>query len=558
MPRLAPTVLIALLALSPAALSPAGAQDPGPLPRVTWRVQLKGKAVGQEVVSVAAIGSAHVYRSHGELQITQTPFHYDQELRVAGPEQQLLGYALRSAQIQAAARPVAGGVELEVAYGAGQDAQRGKKVVAPGKGPFLLLDSLVPSHYEVLGALARRQDFPFPVVVLTPQSSAGLQGTFTPGRTFEAKVWGQMRSVREGRLAVGKLSATVVYDRERDAVYRVEDSQGYVAEVDGWPVPYREELVHFESGAEQIEATLTLPGGTRASAPTLLVLPGSGPGDRDQSIGPNKPLRDLARDLARRGVATLRYDKWGYRLNKVLSSGDRDRVRAARQAWVELTFAGEYLDDARAAIAWLSRRPEVSRVGVLGHSLGAVAAADVASLDSRVSAVVLLSGPARPMDELVVEQTAFQLGLTQPPKLVATQTRRMQDLFAKVRAGQLPDQVNVYGASAHYWREVLARPLLPELLKGLAQPVLVLQGSEDCQVSPERDYPRLVAALEARRREEDGHALLKGLNHLLMDTQGRKSTGLEYYLSRHELAPEVAKHVAQWLEKQWSRGKDQR
>ncbi len=57
-----------------------------------------------------------------------------------------------------------------------------------------------------------------------------------------------------------------------------------------------------------LPATLTLPSG-EGHFPAVLLVAGSGPNDRDETIGPNKPFRDLAQGLAAADIASLRYDK---------------------------------------------------------------------------------------------------------------------------------------------------------------------------------------------------------------------------------------------------------
>jgi pimeloyl-ACP methyl ester carboxylesterase len=537
--------VIRALALLILLTAPLLAQDaPGPRQEVEWEIRLKGKRIGHATTLSAMDGAVRVLSSKAQLKITKVPFAYLQELRVAAKDLSLVRYTLRSESVQAKALPTPKGVQLQVTYGKGKEAKQGsREVAAVANTPLVVLDTLVHAHYEVLGSLARRKKAPFEVLVVSPQSTSAVKGHFTPGKAFTVVIDGATRRVREGVLAVGKLNTKLVYDRDLERVYRVEDSQGYTALVVGWPEAYRELDVLC---APELEAVLTIPGGTRAPAPTLVFLPGSGPQDRHGTVGPNAPLRDLARGLAAEGVASLRFDKSGYRLKRDLSSGDRARVKLARTRWFQTTFDSEYLVDARAALAWVRRRPEVSHPFVLGHSLGAVAASEIASLDSSVRGVVLLAGPARPLDVLTLEQSRFQLerrGLGK--KVVEARLAPIRELFAGVRKGSVPERANVFGASALYWRDLFARPSLPATLARLKSPVLVLQGKKDCQVSAERDYALLIAALEGRKNPADASRLYPDLNHLFMAVKGQ-STG-EEYLRLGKLHPALSKHIAEWV-----------
>ena len=110
-----------------------------------------------------------------------------------------------------------------------------------------------------------------------------------------------------------------------------------------------------------LPGSLAVPSGTAPSAIAVLVH-GSGPNDRDETIGPNKPFRDLAWGLGTRGIATLRYDK-------------RTRVFGARFAALPApTLDDEVVDDAVAALASASERVAGAPLFVVGHSEGALLA----------------------------------------------------------------------------------------------------------------------------------------------------------------------------------------
>ena len=158
------------------------------------------------------------------------------------------------------------------------------------------------------------------------------------------------------------------------------------------PVPYREEEVSFENGDIHLEGTLTLPEGG-GPFPAVVMITGSGPQDRDEVVYGFPIFRVLADGLTRRGIAALRYDDRGV-------GGSTGSVSGSTTA----DFAG----DALAGIARLAEHPDIdpARVGLLGHSEGAVVAPIAAARSEAVRFVVLLAGSTVPGTEILYEQSA--------------------------------------------------------------------------------------------------------------------------------------------------------
>src|SRR5262249_26794773 len=155
------------------------------------------------------------------------------------------------------------------------------------------------------------------------------------------------------------------------------------------PDTFRETEVTVGAADWPLPGTLTLPRGDGPFAAVVLVH-GSGPHDRDETIGPNKPFRDLAWGLASQGVAVLRYEK-------------RTSEHGAR--FVQLKdpgFKEELLDDAVAAAAVLRKHKEIDprRIFILGHSLGAFWAPRLGTLDPDLAGLVVLAGNTRPLEDL--------------------------------------------------------------------------------------------------------------------------------------------------------------
>lgn len=297
------------------------------------------------------------------------------------------------------------------------------------------------------------------------------------------------------------------------------------------PDAFREKEVTVGSGEWALPGTLTMPVGP-GPHPAVVLVHGSGPHDRDETIGPNKPFCDLAWGLASRGVAVLRYEK-------------RTKAHAARLASARsITLNEEVVDDAVAAVALLRRTSGVDprRVYVLGHSLGAMLAPKIGRAAPGVAGLVLLAGPARPVSELLLEQFRYLAGLdgeVSPEE--QAQIDEVARALARVRDGSAPDDEPLLGVTAGYWRE-FERYDAPADAAALKLPMLILQGGRDYQVTV-ADFELWKRKLGKRR--DVVLELYPDLNHLFMTGAGR-STPAEYDAPGH-VAEDVVRDVATWV-----------
>src|SRR5439155_12086266 len=152
--------------------------------------------------------------------------------------------------------------------------------------------------------------------------------------------------------------------------------------------PYVAEEVTVQTPmGHTLAGTLTLPKGASAAhrAGAIVTITGSGPQERDEAIGLQgyRPFRQYADSLGRRGIAVLRMD---------------DRGTAASKGTFHGATSADFAEDIRAGLAYLRTRPEIdsTRLGLLGHSEGALIAPMVAAKEPALRALVLLAGIARP------------------------------------------------------------------------------------------------------------------------------------------------------------------
>lgn len=289
-----------------------------------------------------------------------------------------------------------------------------------------------------------------------------------------------------------------------------------------------------------LPATLTLPQGGGPFAAVVLVA-GSGAHDRDESLGPNKPFRDIARGLAARGIASLRYDKRSFAYaDKMAADPDPtideevtvDAVTAARQ------LAG-------------TAHIDPNRVFVLGHSLGAMMAPRIGQRDAKLAGLIMLAAPARPLLDVSAEQVrelSQRMGATKAQTAASEQAIDSErELLARADP-QHPPAGRFSGVPQSYWLSLHAYDQVA-VAKTLAMPMLLLQGGSDFQVSPTLDYERWKKVLAHDSRVS--FHLYPGLSHLFMPA-GKSGTPADYEKAGH-VDTRVIADIARWIKAQPAR-----
>ncbi len=300
---------------------------------------------------------------------------------------------------------------------------------------------------------------------------------------------------------------------------------------------FKEEEVIVGSGEWSLHGTLSVPSG-EGPFPALVLVHGSGPNDRDETIGPNKPFRDLAWGLASKGVAVLRYEK-------------RTKEHASKllAQLGTLTVKEETIDDALAAVALLRQTKSVdpNRIYVLGHSLGGMLVPRIGRLDAGIAGFVVLAGATRPLVDMMLEQTTYILGLkgalSGADKKKLDEIRNQVDKIKNLKQSDVGSSETILAAPPSYWLDLRGYDP-PEVARTLAHPMLVLQGERDYQVTMV-DFERWKAALSGRSNVE--FKSYPKLNHLFIEGDG-KSVPSEYDKSGH-VASYVVGDIAQWIKK---------
>ena len=296
-------------------------------------------------------------------------------------------------------------------------------------------------------------------------------------------------------------------------------------------------LCPCDSGTCGLPGTLTLPVGAKA-APGVVLVHGSGPNDRDETVGSHRPFKDLAWGLAGRGIAVLRYEK----RTRIL------KTRLDAVAIEAMTLKEETISDASAGVRLLRGTPGIDpdRVFVLGHSLGGAALPRIGAADPSIAGFISLAGAARPLEDILIEQVRY-LARMDPGTSSAKQNeiarlevqiRRVKTLKAgdRVDRSELPEQIPVA-----YWLDLAQNPWL-KIAEHERRSYLVLQGERDHNVT-RADVQLWRSAL--RDNPAARFKTYPKLNHLFSAGDG-PSTPAEYQQPGHvdgEVVTDIADFV---------------
>ena len=286
----------------------------------------------------------------------------------------------------------------------------------------------------------------------------------------------------------------------------------------------------------ELPGILTIPKG-EGPFPAVVLVHGSGPSDRDETIGNLKPFRDLAEGLAELGIAVYRFDKRTYVYTAEMAA---DR---------QITLVDESIDDAAAAVQLLAtvERIDPARIVVLGHSLGgnAVPAIDQALKDQPVQACgyVMMAASPRPLDELIREQYDYLYSLL--PEITSQQQSEKDWMFSELDKlkdlDSLTDADTVAGIYAPYWKWLAGYDVLGTAAQ-IAKPCLLLQGEEDYQVTM-ADFG---IWKEAFGGKENWRLIsYPGLTHPF--TAGQKEEGSAAYMRDAKVDPRVIQDIAAFV-----------
>ncbi len=331
------------------------------------------------------------------------------------------------------------------------------------------------------------------------------------------------------------------------------------------PFPYESRELTFPGGGQDVmlSGTLTVPEG-KGPHPAVVLITGSGPQDRDETLLGHKPFAVLADHLTRRGIAVLRYD-------------DRGVGRSTGEFGVALT--DDFAADAKAAAEFLGKQEAIdpARIGLIGHSEGALAAPIVAAESRGISFVVLLAGPGVDGRETLKAQLrAILKSAGVEDKMVELQSQTQGQLLDAVVADAKPEDAKAllrrlmalqsgdvdpaperlaaikdeaveqgYAQMASPWMRRFLSLDPKQYLRKVTVPVLALNGTLDTQVIPDLNLPAIEKTLSDAGNPDVTCLGINGLNHLFQNCKTGSPT--EYSSISETFAPAALEKISSWI-----------
>lgn len=306
------------------------------------------------------------------------------------------------------------------------------------------------------------------------------------------------------------------------------------------PFPYTTEEVSFTNGETRLYGTLVLPEGHSRQTPALIMVTGSGQQNRDEEIFDHKPFAVIADALARKGIASLRYDDRGY-------SGYEGNIS---ECTVE-----DFMNDALAGIDLL--KEQFDEVGVIGHSEGGTIAMMLAAAQ-KVDFAISLAGMAVSGAETLIWQNRIALSQAGvPEETIETYLKLLSGAFEaaiygtsmpEVETTDLPDALKrnyltvTKVIQTPYMRHFLGLDIRSRLNR-ITCPVLALNGTKDIQVEPESNLGAIRSALSDRPNSTI--QTVEGVNHLFQHCNTGSAS--EYKEIEETFAPEVLDMIVSWI-----------
>ena len=304
------------------------------------------------------------------------------------------------------------------------------------------------------------------------------------------------------------------------------------------PDSFSEQPLTLVNGKFELPGTLTVPNG-EGPFPAVVLLQDSGPHDQDETIGPNKILKDLAWGLATHGIVAFRYTK---RTGKYGEQSNADPAK--------LTVDDETISDAQAAVALLSKQPKVDpqRIFIIGHGLSAYLAPRIAANDAQIAGIVMLAANTRPLEQLLLDEVHYVAakGGETPTPDDQRQIAAVEEGVKKIESPDLKpgEMIPLLGSAlpSTYWLDL--RNYNPvAAAEALKIPMLILQGQRDFQSPPATNFNEWKTALAAHSNV--ALKLYPDLNHLFISGTG-PSLPQEYEKPGH-VDEQVVADITAWI-----------
>ena len=345
----------------------------------------------------------------------------------------------------------------------------------------------------------------------------------------------QLKVTRKGAEAFAEAALA---DAPKPAGYRPPDYASSAS--------FAEQQVLIGAGTEwELRATLTLPKGS-GPFPAVILVHGSGPNDRDETLGPNKPFQDLAWGLGSQGIAVLRYDK-----RTLIYRGKVPPNLTVKEETIDDALAGVALLRMLAVVSSFPRTPQIDakRIFVLGHSLGGMLVPRIGLADNgAIAGFVIFAGATRPLEDEMVRQFEYIYGLdgdlTAAEQAAIDEYKKQAARIKQLTPADTALNEVLLLAPPSYWLDLKGYSP-PETALKLKQPLLILQGERDYNVTIDsfRDWQQKLA-----KRTGTTFKSYPKLDHLFLEGTG-PATPADYAQPRN-IPKYVVDDIAAWIKKQ--------
>ncbi len=327
------------------------------------------------------------------------------------------------------------------------------------------------------------------------------------------------------------------------------------------PYPYHEEEVTIvnDKDGDTLAGTFTKPNGS-GIFPSVILITGSGPEDRDETVLAHKPFLILSDYLTRKGFAVLRCD---------------DRGTAKSTGSFKSATSADFAKDIEAQFNYLKSRNDVDkkRIGLIGHSEGGVIAPMVAARNKDVAFIVMMAGPGIDMFDLLLIQDSLTLAaegksVAEISKLVNTNKKLFTLVKAAKDSATAADSIDSYlsgkGESDNTILTAIRQMCSPWMrwyigfdprinLSKLQCSVLAINGEKDVQVPAEVDIASIDTTLKRSGNKNYKTEILPGLNHLFQHC--KKCSFSEYVNIEETIDTSALVVIGDWMEKNFLPGK---
>ena len=499
----------------------AAAQTPAPAPAPTntqFLVFLRSQPIGREEVAVLKMQDGWVVRGSSRLgqpiDITsrQAEVTYDLEWR---PRSLIVDAVVRGQDVSLKTTFASGKAMNTIAVQGKpqttEDAVSADTVVLPNTflGSYAALARRLQGKaagVELRGYIAPQMEVPIRVTAAAPERIETPRGVINVTRYAMLFI---------NPAPAGELAVNLWADGNGDLIrlnipaqsleLAREDIASAASRTTAFSLP-GDESVTIPAIGFNLAGTITRPQGT-GPAPAIVLIGGSGPTDRDETVAGIPIFGHIARDLVNAGFVVVRYDKRG-----VGQSGGR----------AESATIADYAEDARSVLLWLEKRKEVDkeRIGIVGHSEGALVAMLLAGRErGKVTAFALLAGPSTNGATVVLEQQKLLLAKmpideAQRAEKAALQEKINNAVIKGTGWADIPDSARRVADTPWFYSFLTFDP--QKAMSETRQPVLIVQGELDVQVQPY--HADKLGELARARRTKAAVDVVKvpGVNHLLV------------------------------------------